>query len=254
VPWEKPQREFANQLLDLADSQYDEVRWIALALDPDLVKLPWQHLVQRKLRRTGLIITLVPSLSWLHVAARNYREREAGEPRLLLADDDILVDPDASDEQRYALLSVKELVSSTKGALHRALASVAVVYGHGDLTESRLPVIAAPRDVIRLDQWEELGAFDTVVVHSCFGGHSDRAALGDFGGLPRVLLPSGARAVCAPVCKVLPETAGLFHSELVRQGDSCLGERYLSAVDGDYRVALYNLYGFPYLPRSNGRD
>jgi hypothetical protein len=225
-------------------------RWLILAIEPELAALPWQRLVRAFCPGSKLVVSIVPSCTWVELAQRP-RPSLSTEPRVLISDLDKLLDPIRSEsadtlriaEQDYG--SLRDRVTADELRMRSLGVAWSIVLGHGvPMVGDRFTSIEAPDAPIDLDTWIELSTRRLLVLHACWGGQVGEHLLGDLSGVPGIALGVAARAVLAPGTQVTPTTAAKLQETLLSDsGRDELGARYLRAIQEDENVARYNLYG-----------
>jgi len=239
-------------IISAAQEVNPDFRWLILSADPDLGLLPWQELLRQK-HGTDYGVSLIPSFSW---AKKSFDGRDfqwADEPEIVMGDD-------------LGAIKLKPHIKGKRGRLRERTGlirrsstpsdacSVSVVVGHGTSIENGdIPSIRGPNGrPLKREEWYDLMNRRIVIVHSCWGGDAGSHRLGDWTGLSFLGLSLGSRLISAPATAIPPETAQTLHERLLpSEGGLTFGERYLKAIEEDWRVALYNLYGFGFEPLTN---
>ena len=242
IDWGEGLPQLMHRFAALARAWSIKPRWLMLAVEPKLSSLPWQHLTQRFWPgRNKPLTTLVPSLGWAALASAEPRQYPTNF-RLRLS-----TEADRVRQQRGLpdLQTIRGQIIKAERGGSRALHSTAIITGHGTVSQGRIPAVDA-NGIVRVEDWIEFSDSRIVVLHSCFGGHSEPKDLGDLGGVPGLTLGGWTRILCAPVAEVPIEAAiCLSQKHLAPDGPLEFGERYRAALAENPIVALYNLYGFP---------
>jgi hypothetical protein len=232
IPWHSSLRKLSSTIVQLVERMDPACRWLVLALEPDLASLPWTYMVSSSGAR-NLVVSLVPSLSWLAKAIEHTYDTESVTETLALK---ISCETDLS--------AVAERIKRDAGTLRRLTGSCGIVLGHGQKTDSGIPAVTMGSGVISLEEWLNLAAHRVLVVHSCHSGRVSQSLPSDLGGLPGVALSIGCRVFIAPVTEVSPGAAIALHDELAREeGPVEIGLRYLAATQRHSHTSLYNIYG-----------
>jgi hypothetical protein len=256
IDWGNGLPQLMRRLAALARAWRIRPRWLMLAVEPSFAALPWQHLTQRFWPgQNKPLTTLVPSLGWAALTSAEPRQYPVAFRLRLSTEADQI-------RQRLGLADLQTLrrhIVDTQRDGPRVLHSTAIITGHGtagrgnsqasavigSAAASDIPAVDA-NGIVRVEDWIEFSDFRLVVLHSCFGGHSDPKHLGDLGGVPGLTLGGQTRLLCAPVAEVPIEAAlCLSKKHLALEGPLEFGERYRAALEEDPIVALYNLYGLP---------
>jgi len=228
VYWPSPLRTLAESIRAMIPDPPRKPHWLMLALEPELAGLPWQNLMMRLEENT--VVSLIPSIPWvLQEAGRAARIWPAS----------AFETTDARDlEPLTRMISASRRTPNPK--------SVGIVAGHGTESASGIPrIVGGSGRAISFERWVEIAERRIVTVHSCFGGSTRRAVLGDFGGLAGLALGLGCRIICAPIAEVPALAAIKFQEQLTKTGvPSEIGLRYFDAVRQNPAVSFYNAYGF----------
>jgi hypothetical protein len=254
--WPPALRHFGKDVIVRVQEINPGTRWLALALEPRLARVPWQDLVRRI--TTGAsgsvpcLVTLIPSLTWLRAA-------EYGEPhpscdaRVIAASPEQLLDG-VHEEDKPDFLRLRERVLEMDKRTD--LSGWCFVLGHGtwfQRTVSAIPAIVVEAGRLTIEDWMRIAERRVCVLHSCYGGRTRRVFMGDFGGLLHLLLAGRVRFFCGPVSKVHPRIATEVQEELtVATGAGTLGERYLAALQKNPAVGVYTAYGLACEPVHEG--
>ena len=224
LPWGR-----LRELASLISEQAMRIgtQWIVLAVPPELACLPWQVLFNAI--TPGVLVSLVPSLSWLVMAAERGNDWTPGLALRL--------------SRTNGLKPLRDSIEVDAEKLSKGMGSVAVVMGHGVLVPEA-PTVCFADKPLWIAEWLALAQYRICVVHSCFSGRAGSVFLGDIGGIPGLVLGDKCECLLAPVAEVSVETARQLHKALVNaDGPEQLGLRYSHAVQEDSTVGLYNLYG-----------
>jgi hypothetical protein len=253
IDWSPPLVELADRILDLAAECDATARVLILALEPLLAELPWQHLLCTRAasRRpgmisdakaaTGLLVSIVPSLSTITINRRDRDGIEEGIRTVLSRE---------GDEGDHAVRTVVEAVGSTIDVWSGVGASVCVLVGHGARQEgSPLPAVKLgdTKELATIDDWMGVMRSRHMILHCCHSGATEPVFMHELGGVPGVGLSLGVEVFLAPVCEVrFPISVALQKSIFGGLGGEEVGVLYMKAIEKNIGVCLYNLYGNPY--------
>lgn len=246
VPWGNAFLTLGDRIAEVAKQADPMSKWMMLALEPNLAKLPWQNLIG-----TRFAVSLVPSLTWV-VVAQNHPSGYEPSPALvvssqaqLMAPHGAVIEPTARKRLAKEYEDLRSSVQQTRQFLTAGSASVAVVVGHGTWNaEDKITSVIAPELPIGWDQWMEIAMRRVVIVHACSAGRVAHQFIGDISGLPAIALGQKCHLFAAPTSEVQASTATSLHRALLAKGNESIGSRYLRAIDEDNSVNLYNLWGF----------
>jgi hypothetical protein len=238
-----PLAELSERVAELVRSLNSSARWIILALDPALARLPVQLLFGPEL--SGYVLSLVPSLGWAPLV--HGRDQTASADVILDANDRAL------DE------ASKRIITHTReGSRQGAHATSFLAHGVRQTDGASIPEvrikgrIASPEKILG-----SIGA-QLTLFHVCHAAHAVDAPFGDPGGIPSLAFGRGCRAFLAPVVYVTVETAERLSAAILTMADAgTIGDRYNAAVKAHPQCALYNLYGLPDIRltgRTSGND
>jgi len=252
-PLGDPLKKLRDLIVSMARDVSPDVQWFILSPDPDLGLLPWQELLRQE-HGTDYGVSLVPSFSWAKKSFDDTDYRWADEPEIVTGDDDPKVMPLADSIKANKARLRERTGPIPPSPVPSDACSASVVAGHGTSIENDdIPSIQGPnRRPLNREEWYDLMDRRIVTIHSCWGGDAGSHTLGDWTGLSFLGLSLGSRLISAPATAIPPETAQTLHERLLpSEGAPTFGERYLKAIKKDWRVALYNLYGFGFEPLTN---
>lgn len=230
VAWGKEFKQLGKIIKDIMRDLNPRTRWLALALEPELSALPWQDLIEQTCGK-NIVVSLIPSFSW---AALSFQREDDSRRGISL-----------ELSQAEDLIAFRKILRRDKEALSRYYPSMAIILGHGQLTDKNIPSVVAAEQPLGLNEWMDMADHRIMVVHSCHSGAIQSSFLGDLGGLPGLALGICCRLFCAPVTEVPCTAAQILHYHLVeKNGPREFGLRYLAAISEAPAVKLYNLYGF----------
>lgn len=252
-PLGDPLKKLCDLIVSMARDVSTDVQWLILSVDPDLGLLPWQELLRQE-HGTDYGVSLVPSFSWAVKSFKGTDFQWADEPEIITGDDDPKVMSLADDIKANKARLRERTGPIPPSPVPSDACSASVVAGHGTSIENDdIPSIRGPnRRPLNREEWYDLMNRRIVTIHSCWGGDAGSHTLGDWTGLSFLGLSLGSRLISAPATAIPPETARTLHERLLSsEGGHTFGERYLKAIEEDWRVALYNLYGFGFEPLTN---
>ena len=238
LPWGSRFQKLGEAIIRTIRRLSPTTRSFSLALEPWLAALPWQNLLN-VLAPGRFLVSLIPSIHWAatHDRTLHTTNRKRGVQLLSYSVD---------------LTSVREFLEQDENILDRSDAAIVMGHGHvsfkaasGVLSED-LPTISVgdPPQPLGLERWLGIADHRLVIVHSCFGGHTNTSLLGDLAGIPGVALGIRTHLFCAPVCEIPPEAAIVLQKALVKSERGVpFGESYLKAIAENSFVSMYNLYG-----------
>ncbi len=254
VPW-KPDGglpKLARMIAEAVATNYPSARYIHLAVEPRLARLPWNDLFRPVWKESGLspVIAIIPNFTWALVANRIDHERKV---LLLAANEEALAGESATNDEANGALfrEVREQLMASRPLLKGIYSSAAFVLARGAWNpDAKMAELAAPGGTIALAHDHDtdlldLGNYRNVFAYACRAGHVAQHFLGDLGGIPGVCLSLKTRLLVAPVAEVSPQTVAILHKHLAdAKGPREIGLRYLQAIQEDRGVAHFNLFGF----------
>lgn len=242
--------ELVGALLGICQDCDAGARSILLAAEPILAQLPWQYLVGVNLSagatteseqgRKAWLVSLVPNLSTITIG-RQTDDLNSG-LKLMVA-----------SERDSALETIGKVISETTRDREEKCDSLCIIAGHGkstrDQADSKVTSVSLgnERALDSIGAWMEVLRAKHIVLHCCHAGGVAPILMRELGGVPGIGLALGAEVFIAPVTEVSASVAAVLQEELFEgEGDRDVAESYLSAIDRNPAVVLYNIYGNPY--------
>jgi hypothetical protein len=254
VPWKNAPglRELATVISEVVSNKYPSARYLQLAIEPRLARLPWNDLFRPIWKKAVVtpVIAIIPNFTWALVA--NQIDFEHG-VRLLAADLQALTgEAPASDEMTAGFFrAVRKQLFSSRALLKEMYTSAVFVLARGAWNpDAKMTDVATLEGTIALKHEThtdllDLGNYRVVVVYACRAGHVAQHFLGDLGGIPGVCLSLKTKLLVGPVAEISPRTVAVLHKHLANpNGPREIGLRYLQATLEDRGVAHFNLFGF----------
>jgi hypothetical protein len=254
VPWRSASGlwKLAQTIGEVVVTNYPTARYLHLAVEPRLARLPWNDLFRPIWKAQGMspVIAIIPNFTWALVANRMDHERKV---LLVAANEDALVGNAATGDEVAARLfcTAREQLLTSRSLLKQIYSSAAFVLARGAWnSDAKMAELEAPEGTIALKHEKntdllDLGKYRIVIAYACRAGHVAQHFLGDLGGIPGVCLSLRTRLLLGPVAEVSPTTVAVLHKHLADpKGPREIGFRYLQALREDRSVAHFNLFGF----------
>ena len=254
VPWRSATSlwKLAQAIGEVVATNYPTARYLHLAVEPRLARLPWNDLFRPIWKAQGVspLIAIIPNFTWALVANRMDHERGV---LLLAANEDALGGNAAADDDATATLfrTARERLLTSRALLKDIYSSAAFILARGAWnSDAKMAELAAPEGTISISHQKntdllDLGKYRIVVAYACRAGHVAQNFLGDLGGIPGVCLSLRTRLLIGPVAEVSPQTVTVLHKHLAEvNGPNEIGFRYLQAMQEDRSVSHFNLFGF----------
>jgi hypothetical protein len=254
VPWERDGglQELARAVGEVISTKYSSARYLQLAIEPRLARLPWNDLFRPTWKSLGVapVIAIVPNFSWALVANRMNHERKVV---LLAANEEALTGDVVEYVEAPAGMfrTAREQLFTSRTVLNQIYSSAVFVLARGTWnSDAKMTDVSVPEGTIAIKHRKhtdllDLGNHRIVVAYVCRAGHVAQHFLGDLGGIPGVCLSLKTRLLVGPVAEVSPQTVIVLHRHLADpKGPNEIGSRYLQAMQEDRSVAHFNLFGF----------
>lgn len=232
---------------------YPEI--IYFSPNTDWINLPWQYLfyVVAKTKKISCwpIISIVPSLDWLHVAVSQRPTEKCLKLCISKADD---LKKYADKFQQYLNKYTPHHREKVRAKAGETSASQYIIFGHGypPTKETPFATIVAPSLPFTIEDWIKHSGYNAYILHSCSSGQVIPLFAGsDYGGAPGLLLALRAKVVVAPCIQVHPDTALAFQFEIfekMKYPQHTYADTYRAAVEKDERCLFYTLFGLVTLP------
>lgn len=239
IQWPDVYVGIAKNLLQKMQAQAVPSTTLLLAVDPELDRVPWQHLFKVVADELGVrvpVVSLIPSFGWSYLASNTSTRRRGLHTKYCGSDD-----PEITETLRQ----ITTIEAGVRKAGH--VNSLAVVLGHGEPKHDpdSLPTVMVDGQPVSRVAWLTMSQWASVLIHSCGAAHGQAGVLGDVGSLVGLLLGGRCKAVVAPMGYIPIDAICAMHRSMLAEGSE-IGAKLLAASAAQPAATLYCLYGDPY--------